>query len=313
MAHEASATVQSTNVFNPNTMFQGLVMYKSVGVGTPKRPSLADQQKIGFFSLDRGSQTELTEVLDLKEMTEVIQILLQDVETLRKDINVTKHVMQADYEAKLQEKSLDLYCRINDKVAALEKMHEDRIDVIRKAYRQQLSDAISRVAVLYNKNLENKISKVKKKQDRESGKVDEKYRDLQNQIQKDEAVIHMLRLQLQQYQQNTFIDDQMLDEESVVSESPEINPELEELRERVVDLEDKSQRLQEQLENKKKETYKISNDMIALKEQLQKEKNFVKQLQNDKLELKQSMEQSKVSNKRLIDDEVEDFNFKDCA
>ena len=41
------------------------------------RPTLADVQKIGFFSLDRSSQTDVTEIVDLKEMTEVLQILLQ--------------------------------------------------------------------------------------------------------------------------------------------------------------------------------------------------------------------------------------------
>lgn len=32
----------------------------------------------------------------------------QDVTNLRRDINLTKHVMQADYESKLQEKSMEL-------------------------------------------------------------------------------------------------------------------------------------------------------------------------------------------------------------
>lgn len=41
------------------------------------RPDLADQPKVGFFGLDRASQTDVTEIVDLKEMTEVIQILLQ--------------------------------------------------------------------------------------------------------------------------------------------------------------------------------------------------------------------------------------------
>lgn len=41
------------------------------------RPDLADQHKVGFFGQDRSSQTDLTEIVDLKEMTEVLQILLQ--------------------------------------------------------------------------------------------------------------------------------------------------------------------------------------------------------------------------------------------
>lgn len=41
------------------------------------RPDLADQHKVGFFGLDRASQTDVTEVVDLKEMTEVLQVLLK--------------------------------------------------------------------------------------------------------------------------------------------------------------------------------------------------------------------------------------------
>ena len=41
------------------------------------RPSLADQHKVGFFTLDRCSQTEVTEVVELKDMTEVLQLLLK--------------------------------------------------------------------------------------------------------------------------------------------------------------------------------------------------------------------------------------------
>ena len=44
---------------------------------TFSRPSLADQLKIGFFSLDRATQTQASEIIDLKEMTQVIQQLLK--------------------------------------------------------------------------------------------------------------------------------------------------------------------------------------------------------------------------------------------
>ncbi|KAL4222964.1 hypothetical protein ACF0H5_019005 [Mactra antiquata] len=164
------------------------------------RPDLADQPKVGFFGLDRASQTDVTEVVDLKEMTEVIQILLQDVATLKRDINFTKHVMQADYESKLQEKSLELYCRINERVSDLEKMHEERVGTVRRAFRQQLSDAIARVAVLYNKNLQRKVRQEKNKNEGEAGELEKKYRELQATIQRNESIIHMLKMQIQQLQ-----------------------------------------------------------------------------------------------------------------
>ena len=36
------------------------------------RPSIADKVRIGFFSQDRYSQTETTEILPMKEMQEVM-------------------------------------------------------------------------------------------------------------------------------------------------------------------------------------------------------------------------------------------------
>ena len=46
--------------------------------------------------------------LEFIRFTYNIFLLWQDVTNLRRDINLTKHVMQADYESKLQEKSLEL-------------------------------------------------------------------------------------------------------------------------------------------------------------------------------------------------------------
>ena len=100
------------------------------------RPSLADQHKVGFFTLDRCSQTEVTEVVELKDMTEVLQLLLKDVHKMKRDINLTKSVMQADYDAKVQEKATELYCRINEKVAELERIRQNRVSTVRKAFRQ---------------------------------------------------------------------------------------------------------------------------------------------------------------------------------
>ena len=58
---------------------RGIIAVKSKGCVLKFicRPDLADQHKVGFFSLDRPSQTDVTEIVDLKEMTEVLQILLQ--------------------------------------------------------------------------------------------------------------------------------------------------------------------------------------------------------------------------------------------
>ncbi|XP_052096166.1 myosin-2 heavy chain, non muscle-like isoform X4 [Mytilus californianus] len=184
------------------------------------RPSLADHHKVGFFTLDRCSQTDVTEVVELKDMTEVLQLLLKDVHKMKRDINLTKSVMQADYEAKVQEKATELYCRINEKVAELERIHEDRVSTVRKAFRQQLADAVARLAVLYNKNLENKMQKEKQKQAGDQYLLDEKYRELQQTIQQNQNVIQMLKLQLAQYQQSKVDLESTVEADPKVIESP---------------------------------------------------------------------------------------------
>ncbi|XP_067649451.1 uncharacterized protein C10orf67, mitochondrial-like isoform X2 [Haliotis asinina] len=272
------------------------------------RPALADQQKIGFFSLDRASQTEITEVVDLKEMTEVLQILLQDVAALRRDINFTKHVMQADYESKLKEKSLDLYCRINERVSELEKLHEDRVNTVRKAYRQQLSDAIARVSVLYNKNLERKIKSERNKHNLGTGQLEEKYREMQQTIQRNEAVIHMLKLQLSQHQQQTAVDDNRLDEESLHSRTPGMSAEeVEELQNQMRKMEKKVDRLEEALDIKEEETLQLNKEVDTLTEQIEKQNMLVEQLKHEKKELKSFAEQDKASSKRMLEKQKMDM------
>lgn len=261
------------------------------------QPNIADQHKVGFFTLDRCSQTEVTEVVDLKEMTEVLQILLQDVTNLRRDINLTKHVMQADYESKLQEKSLELYVRINEKVRELERIHEDRVTTVRRAFRQQLSDAIARVAVLYNKNLESKIKKEKRKQEEGQGKHDEKYKEMQATIQRNETVIQMLKMQLAQFQQRRNSEVESIEELSVKSKSPEVNEEFEALKEECDGLHRRVDRLEEALDIKENENLSLSEQINDLNNNLEKEKIMVEQLKYEADETKKLAEKEKQSSK----------------
>nr|XP_022309744.1 uncharacterized protein C10orf67, mitochondrial-like isoform X8 [Crassostrea virginica] len=292
------------------------------------RPNIADQHKVGFFTLDRCSQTEVTEVVDLKEMTEVLQILLQDVTNLRRDINLTKHVMQADYESKLQEKSLELYVRINEKVKELERIHEDRVTTVRRAFRQQLSDAIARVAVLYNKNLDAKIKRERRKQEEGQGKHDEKYKEMQATIQRNETVIQMLKMQLAQFQQrrNSEVESpdissdrpsnttaaspvpSLVEELSVKSKSPSVNEEFEALKEECDGLHRRVDRLEEALDIKENENLNLSEQINELTANLEKEKIMIDQLKHEAEETKKLAEKEKQSSKNQMALEAEALN-----
>ncbi|XP_069110689.1 uncharacterized protein C10orf67, mitochondrial-like isoform X2 [Argopecten irradians] len=290
------------------------------------RPSLADQHKVGFFTLDRCSQTDVTEVVDLKEMTEIIQILLQDVTNLRRDINFAKHVMQADYEKKLQEKAIELYCRINDKVTQLERMHEDRVDTVRRAFKQQLADAIARISVLYNKNMESKIQREKSKRASDKDKLGEQYKEMQATIQRSEQVISMLKMQLAHYQQQqTSMEMESpapsdrpsnrtpsslvssVESLSIKSKSPEINPELEELREEVGGLSRKINKLEKTIDSKDENITELNQEIAKLKEMLESERSVSEQYKKESETMKANAAQEQASSKRLMAKQKEEM------
>ncbi|KAK7109459.1 uncharacterized protein C10orf67, mitochondrial-like isoform X3 [Littorina saxatilis] len=272
------------------------------------RPTLADEQKIGFFSLDRAAQTEVTEVVDLKEMTEVLQILLQEVAKLGRDINFTKHAMQADYESKLQSKSLELYCRINERVSELEKIHRDRVSSLRKAFRQQLADAVSRLSVMYKKNLESNMIRERTRQQSDLKGQDVRMQEMKATIARNESIIQMLQLQLQQQQAQTahhersfFMDD------ASMSESPRANSriqaledEMEEMRGQQEKLQKKGERLEEALDIKDEEVAGLNKTIKNLQRQVEKEKILNEQLQHEKDEIKMDAEKELFSSKKLL-------------
>ncbi|GFO34239.1 golgin subfamily a member 6-like protein 22 isoform x3 [Plakobranchus ocellatus] len=293
------------------------------------RPALADSAKIGFFSLDRASQTEVTEIVDLKEMTEVLQILLQDVANLRRDINFTKHVMRADHESKLKEKSLELYCRINEKVVELEKMHQDRVNSLRKAFRQQLADAISRLSVHFSKNLHIKMVRERTKQKSDMAGKEETFKEMQATILRNEGVIQMLKAQLQQQQmrQREDEDERFMDRRLIMDESsPRVDSalqeqltatqeELEEANQKLEKSSKKLARLEEALDIKDEEIMTLNKEMDAVKEQIERSDIMVEQLkheQNEQLEAaakereisKKLMGNQKEEMKRMMDEQI---------
>ncbi|XP_035827042.1 uncharacterized protein C10orf67, mitochondrial isoform X5 [Aplysia californica] len=292
------------------------------------RPALADNAKIGFFSLDSASQTEVTEIVDLKEMTEVLQILLQDVANLRRDINFTKHVMQADHDSKLQEKSLELYCRINERVVELEKMHQDRVNSLRKAFRQQLADAIARLSVHFSKNLQTKIVRERTKQKSDLADKEEKFKEMQATILRNEGVIQMLKTQLQQQQmkQQEEDDERFMERRFVMDESSsnkskssrasgspvvprvdsalqdQLNTAQEELEEATQKLEKsdkKISRLEEALDIKDEEILTLHKEMDAMKEQQERSEIMVEQLKHEHNELMEAAAQEKETTKKM--------------
>ncbi|XP_072179120.1 uncharacterized protein [Diadema setosum] len=252
------------------------------------KPSIADQQKVGFFRQDRAAQTVESEILELKQMTVVLQTLLKESKELKRELAVAKQVMRADYENKLQEKALDMYCRINDHVEILEKAHRERVEIVRRSFRQQLANAIAKIAHEWKNHASKKMNAELKKQSGQNAALLEDYKALQNQVASQEGIIDMLRMQLEQ-QANAPRSE---------ASTPSAVYELEGLKDEMTVMKRKIDGLESALDGKDELIEELNRDMERLNKDLERERIHIKQLLKELEEAKATAVQEMASLKR---------------
>ncbi|ELU02583.1 hypothetical protein CAPTEDRAFT_220477 [Capitella teleta] len=260
------------------------------------RPTLADDQKIGFFSLDRCVQTEKSEILDIKELTYNIHELLDDAASMKRDINFARNVMQADFEAKLQQKAIDLYVRVNEKISDIERMHGDRVATVRRAFRQQLSDAIARMKTHYTKNLSENVLIEQRRKEEEAKKWEMKFRDLQGTIQRNESIILMLRQQLSDFQQRE-------DRASLKAPSPSVDyqGEIDGLNKEIQRIQDVTHGLEERLDDQNTRNAELVREIEVLREDLERERIMNDQLKHEKDEMQNVADSERHSGRQMME------------
>eukprot|EP00057_Strongylocentrotus_purpuratus_P007242 XP_011661716.1 PREDICTED: calponin homology domain-containing protein DDB_G0272472 [Strongylocentrotus purpuratus] len=252
------------------------------------RPSISDQQKVGFFRQDRASQTLESEILELKQMTFVLQTLLRESKELKRELAVAKQVMRADYENKLQEKALDMYCRINEHVEALEKAHRERVEVVRRSFRQQLTNSIAKIAHDWKNHASKKMNAELKKQNSNTAALQDEHKALQNQVASQEGIIEMLKMQLEQ-QANAPRSE---------ASTPTAVYEVEALKDEMVAMKRKVDGLESALDGKDELIEELNRDMERLNKDVEKERIHIKQLLKELEESKATAMQEISSLKR---------------
>lgn len=257
----------------------------------PFAPSIADQQKVGFFRQDKATQTEDSEIVELKDMTKVLQILLQESKALKRELAVARQVIVAEYENRLQEKAIDMYTRINERLEQLETAHQQRIAVVRRSYRTQLADAIARITNEWKKYATSKMNMELRNNASQSAKVTEDQKQLQQQLSQQENVIQMLKMQLEQQAQEVRSE----------ASTPSAVYEVEHLREELGQLQGKIDSLEEALDMKEETLEEFKNDVDRLNRELEKEKVHVKQLQTEMEEQQANTAQEMSSLRRMAD------------
>lgn len=163
------------------------------------RPSIADRLQVGFLRSDKHTQTNETEILDIKLISETVKQLVEDMTQLKQDLHFSKQVIEAKYKEDLLVTSTKLHEKLRLRLIELEKIHEEKVEVVRRSFKQQLQDALIRMARQYKKYYEARLEG--NVQPLTTGNLSRnKIINLQAELHKNQSIIDMLEIQIEQLQ-----------------------------------------------------------------------------------------------------------------
>lgn len=258
------------------------------------QPTLADRRRVGYFKVDQTTQTEESDIVELKRVTGTIGTLMEDIERLRQDLSYTQHIAKRDYENQIDIRALELYAHANERIKELEKIHAEKIETIRKSYRSQLSNAISKIAgeykVYYEEILQGR-----------TGHHDTRIRELKQTVERLEHLLEVSEGELQGHKEALAVHKKKEEEKGRISPHMiSLDPEMEhELRMNIVKLENELDEAQVELASKEDSVRKYRRQSETLLKQLEEEKSHVVQFKVDLETLKATSAADKERSEKL--------------
>ena len=253
-------------------------------------PSISDRLQIGYVSMDRACQTEVSKTVDLKRMTEVLSYVVKDLATLKKGLYFSKLTLQAEYDGRLEEITLELYNRVNERIAEIESMHKERVEVIRRSYKQQMSNALAKLSRDYHVFYGSKDA-VAKAENKKKVEEIKRHQELmrRNELAQQE-MYEMLRMQMEE----TKMKEEVIPSRkiSVVSNTKFVE-EIEELKKSIKKYESRVDYLEECLEETGNENQKLASELDKQNEKLINEQHKTTALSQEVSDLEILLEQER--------------------
>nr|CAB3228483.1 trichohyalin-like [Phallusia mammillata] len=263
------------------------------------RPSLADKLQVGFLTSDQFTQTNDTEILDIKQMTDTVRTLVEDMATLKRDLQFSKQVLKAAFEEKLQNKAFDLYSKVNDRLRDLQDIHEERVAVVRRSFKQQLQDALVKMASQYKKYYEAKLAGKLTATDSSSTK--RKIANLEAQLDQNQSVIQMLEVQIEKLKAELEAQPEQTEIKIDTSELDSMQDQNNSLQAEISQLNDKIDDLTTSLEFREDKIKQLGLEIMEGKTELEKERETTQRLAHQIEELKKKMDNAKMNALQELD------------
>ncbi|XP_019897816.2 uncharacterized protein C10orf67 homolog, mitochondrial [Esox lucius] len=216
------------------------------------------------------------------------------MDILKKDIALKMKFIQAHYESRLQQEAESLFTRINDKVKCLENLHKEKINVLRRSFRQQFSNAIHVVGAscknYYLKKEENVLT---------VATDTERWKDLMNEIQEKNFKIECMSEQLRGFEERVLTTISSEDAED--PEKEWLREENKKLKEDVDSMHIVMEQVCNSLDAKEQQLEDLAHNLTDVKAKLEIEKKALRKMTSDYEHVKAQLSVENDSTKKKMD------------
>ncbi|XP_044280796.1 uncharacterized protein C10orf67 homolog, mitochondrial isoform X1 [Varanus komodoensis] len=249
------------------------------------RPRISEDLKIGFAISDHATQTDISEIGDLKEFITTTRTLLKFTNSVYDDFTMYKSVLKAQYEEKIHEHASNLWQEISDRLKHIEDFYKQKEAKIRYSYQQQLSDALAILRASHTKYFRRERVLAVETEESVAAKIER----LRNRIEEQAATIENLEEELQEHKEREsrkLLHDRDIETELLQQENWE-------LKEQMASQLQKFTRLQETLKRREKEHAALESEMKHMQERKERNMKTIEKLMNTQEILKLELDREK--------------------
>ncbi|XP_063777662.1 uncharacterized protein C10orf67 homolog, mitochondrial [Pseudophryne corroboree] len=266
--------------------------------------SISNQLRIGLLESDNATQTDVSEVLEIKELTSVMQTATQSLDILKKDVVFQKNMLQVDYEQRIEARALELYSRMNDTIRDLEEVHKKKISTLRKSFQKQLIDALAVIRSKYENhyNQSSGILNSHETHTADSARI----QALQRKIDEKDNLIQSLEAQLAELEENEQPKQIVFQPEDDL-EKGKLLVENQELREEAAVMQDRVLQLETALKEKIQHIHSLDLDVGSMKTRIEEDQRTIEKLSLAQEQLKIELANEKSSATTLLQQQKQDM------
>ncbi|XP_033021846.1 uncharacterized protein C10orf67 homolog, mitochondrial [Lacerta agilis] len=247
------------------------------------RHTISDNLKIGFGISDHATQTDTSEIGDIKVFIETTRILLKFTNTLYNDFAMYQKILKAQYEERIQEEATKLWLAINDRLKYIDDFYKQKELKMRYSYQQQLCDALAILKTNYTKYFLLDPSE-------EGGEtVLSKLQILRGKLEEQAATIESLEAEVTRLKQTSpekVVHDLVIEKELLQQANSELKGEN-------ANLLDKLKRAQEVIKLKAKEMSNLEAEIKHMQDKRQNDMKTIEKLQNTQEIMKLELDREK--------------------